>query len=56
MPNKPAHSTLQPRDGAMNPGAPGHEEWLMDEAIEETFPASDPISPSLPAHAQLPVP
>jgi len=23
-----------------------HEEELLDEAIEETFPASDPISPA----------
>jgi hypothetical protein len=23
-----------------------HEEQLLDEALEETFPASDPISPS----------
>ena len=22
-----------------------HQEWLLDEAIEESFPASDPISP-----------
>jgi len=26
---------------------PGHQEALLDEAIEETFPASDPISPSI---------
>jgi len=25
--------------------SPLHEEWLLDEALEETFPASDPISP-----------
>jgi hypothetical protein len=25
--------------------SPPHEEWLLDEALEETFPASDPISP-----------
>jgi hypothetical protein len=22
-----------------------HQEWLLDRALEETFPASDPISP-----------
>ena len=22
-----------------------HQEWLLDEAIKETFPASDPVSP-----------
>ena len=30
------------------PGAPGHDEWVLDEAIEESFPASDPSSPSRP--------
>jgi hypothetical protein len=24
-----------------------HDEWLLDEALDETFPASDPISPSI---------
>jgi hypothetical protein len=28
------------------------EEWLLDEALEETFPASDPISPALPTERQ----
>ena len=22
-----------------------HQDWLLDRALEETFPASDPISP-----------
>jgi len=26
--------------------AAGHDEWLLDEALAETFPASDPISPA----------
>ncbi|HEY2560511.1 MAG TPA: hypothetical protein VGI48_12440 [Caldimonas sp.] len=26
-----------------------HGEWLLDEALDETFPASDPISPSIGA-------
>jgi hypothetical protein len=26
--------------------AGGRQDWLIDEALEETFPASDPISPS----------
>jgi len=30
-------------------GSPGHDEWLLDEALLETFPASDPISPSRPS-------
>jgi hypothetical protein len=25
-----------------------HAEWLLDEAIMETFPASDPVAPYLP--------
>ena len=28
-----------------------HENDLLDEAIEETFPASDPVSPFVPARA-----
>jgi len=26
--------------------SPAHDQWLLDEALDETFPASDPISPS----------
>jgi len=28
------------------PRADGHDEWLLDEALAETFPASDPIAVS----------
>lgn len=28
--------------------APGHDEWLIDESIQETFPASDPTTPVQP--------
>ena len=28
-----------------------HQNDLLDEAIEETFPASDPVSPFVPARA-----
>ena len=28
-----------------------HDEELLDEAVEETFPASDPVSPFMPAMA-----
>jgi hypothetical protein len=46
MRNKPV-PTREPRDDAKSrPGEPGHEEWLIDESIEETFPASDPIAPA----------
>jgi hypothetical protein len=27
-----------------------HDEWLIDEALMETFPASDPSAPYQPAH------
>jgi hypothetical protein len=32
------------------PHTPEHDEWLLDEALIETFPASDPIavSPNTP--------
>jgi hypothetical protein len=33
---------------ARTPGAPGHAEWLIDESIAETFPASDAPSPVRP--------
>ena len=29
-------------------GSPAHDQWLLDEALAETFPASDPIPPSQP--------
>jgi hypothetical protein len=29
-----------------NTASPLHDQWLLDEALAETFPASDPISPS----------
>ena len=28
-----------------------HQEWLLDEALKETFPASDPISPARPTQS-----
>ena len=31
-----------------------HEEWLLDEALRETFPASDPIAVTLPAAVPAP--
>lgn len=41
MTDKP---TGDPGEGA-DPEAPSHEDWLLDESLRETFPASDPISP-----------
>jgi len=36
------------------PHTPEHDEWLLDEALIETFPASDPIavSPNAPGAAK----
>ena len=38
------HPTLpkRPRRPEPPPGTPEHEEWLMDEGVDDTFPASDP--------------
>ena len=36
------------RQAPSEPGADGHDEWLLDESIEETFPASDPTLPVRP--------
>ena len=30
------------------PGQPNHDESMLDESIEESFPASDPVTPSRP--------
>lgn len=44
------HPTLprKPRRPEPPPGTPEHEEWLLDEASEESFPASDPSSSANP--------
>ena len=44
------HPTLpRPKQRPEPPqGTPEHEEWLMDEASEESFPASDPSAPAQP--------
>ncbi|MBR0647434.1 hypothetical protein [Plastoroseomonas hellenica] len=41
----------KPRDGAaakQRQDEKQHQEDMLDEALEETFPASDPISPATP--------
>lgn len=56
MSKKPIYPDQRPQDHpgpVAIPGAPGHDEWILDEAIEETFPASDPVSPNRPG--SLPV-
>jgi hypothetical protein len=47
----PEQTAPERRNPAAAPGAPGHDEWILDEAIEESFPASDPSSPSRPGSA-----
>ena len=29
-------------------GTPGHKEWLVDQAEEQSFPASDPSAEAMP--------
>ena len=48
MRDKPVTDLKPSQDDAApgSPGHPDHEEWLIDESIKETFPASDPIAPA----------
>lgn len=41
-----------PAPGDSAPGAADHDEWLLDESLGETFPASDPISPGVASHPE----
>jgi len=41
---------VQPEDGAARRQAEQHSQDLHDEALEETFPASDPVAPFVAAH------
>ncbi len=42
---QPSHTTEE-RQVGQEVKSPLHDEWLLDEALTETFPASDPISPT----------
>jgi hypothetical protein len=42
---QPSH-TAEERQVGREIKSPLHDEWLLDEALTETFPASDPISPT----------
>jgi hypothetical protein len=49
----------QPPEGTETVNVPPtHEEWLLDESLAETFPASDPIAPArtTPAKSSDPEP
>jgi hypothetical protein len=52
---KDPHPTL-PRTRKPEPpvGTPEHEEWLLDEASEESFPASDSPTPAQPHESPRP--
>jgi hypothetical protein len=39
-----------PGDAKPGDDPDAREEELLDEAVQETFPASDPISPATPPH------
>jgi len=55
-PGKPfqrRENEMQPKD---KPGKPIDPEELVDESLEETFPASDPISPGVGPGEPIPNP
>lgn len=43
-----AGGAVEPPAAPRGPNSSRHDEWLLDEALGETFPASDPIAPALP--------
>jgi hypothetical protein len=47
MPISRRHDDTDPRPAA-SAAAARHDEWLMDEGIRDSFPASDPTSSSQP--------
>jgi hypothetical protein len=49
MAREPHPKLPTPRKPMPPPGTPEHEEWLLDEASEESFPASDAPSPAQPS-------
>ena len=50
--NKKRPTARTPKAGdTANAASASHEQWLLDEALEETFPASDPIHPAQPETA-----
>ena len=45
-PQRAADRPNAPAEPGQAVTSPSHDQWLLDEALAETFPASDPISPS----------
>lgn len=41
------HTALRAASGAEDAGSKAHDEWLLDEALMESFPASDPAAPAI---------
>jgi hypothetical protein len=54
--NENPHPTLprKPRRPEPPQGTPEHAEWVIDEASEESFPASDPSAPAQPGGTGAP--
>lgn len=50
MPKNPHPTLPRPKRPEPPSGTPEHEEWLMDEAGDESFPASDPAATSQPGN------
>lgn len=49
--NHPDHKKPAPETPADEKARKSHENDNQDQALEETFPASDPVSPFVPAKA-----
>jgi hypothetical protein len=50
--SRPGHTPPSAHAAVARASTSVHEEWLLDEALKETFPASDPISPARPSERQ----
>lgn len=49
QPHDPAPKTAASKIVPVEPEDPKHEEWLVDEALDESFPASDPPAIASPS-------
>jgi hypothetical protein len=52
--NEPGSKLEASKQQPTTPGQKGHEQWKLDESIEESFPASDPPSPAQPGNKPKP--